>query len=480
MMNPLGLSNLESALTRDLAMLGYPHRDWIPPRNHQDKEILDVLIVGAGQSGLSACFALMREKVNRILVVDEKPAGKEGPWRDFARMVTLRTPKHVTGPDLGIPNLTFQAWYEAQYGAEAWTALKLIPKELWADYLAWYRRFLALPVRNSVKVLSIDWNPEARAWAVAIAASAAVVAAAGAGAQAAAPAETLSARKVILATGIDGAGRWEVPPEVAAIPKEFWAHTHEAIDFSSLAGKKVGVLGAGASAFDNAATALEAGAEVALFFRREKLVDVNPYRWAEFTGFLKHHADLDDGQKWKFIVQFLKMGQLPPADTLARAQRHPGFSLHPGSPWKEVQAAGHKVRVTTQKGVFDFDFLVIGTGFVTDLGLRPELAAVRDKIALWADRFTPPDEWRFEGLGRHPYLGGGGQFIPKLRDTDPWISSLFCYTYAGLPSLGFAGAFISGLKYSLPKLVDEVTRQLYREDAEVFFAGLEAYDVKEF
>ncbi len=391
-------------------------------------------------------------------------------------MVTLRTPKYVTGPDLGIPNLTFQAWYEAQWGEAAWAALKLIPKELWADYLAWYRRFLALPVRNGVKVLSIDWNPAARAWSVAVAPT-------GPAASGAAPAvatETLMARKVVLATGIDGAGRWEVPPEVRALPKRFWAHTHEDIDFASLAGKKVGVLGAGASAFDNAATALEAGAEVALFFRRVKLVDVNPYRWAEFTGFLKHHADLDDGQRWKFTVQFLRMGQLPPADTLARARKHPGFSLHPGSPWKEVEASGETVRVTTPKGVFDFDFLIIGTGFVTDLGLRSELAAVRDKIALWSDRFTPQDEWRFEGLGRHPYLGSGGQFIPKLRDADPWVSSLFCYTYAGLPSLGFAGAFISGLKYSLPKLVDEVTRQLYREDAEVFFAGLEAYDVKEF
>ncbi len=70
MTNPLGLSNLESALTRDLAMLGYPHREWIPGRLHEGTEILDVLIVGAGQSGLSACFALMREKVDRILVVD--------------------------------------------------------------------------------------------------------------------------------------------------------------------------------------------------------------------------------------------------------------------------------------------------------------------------------------------------------------------------------------------------------------------------
>ena len=463
---PIGLPALETALTRDLAILSYPQRDWIPDRNFQGKEILDVLIVGAGQSGLSAAFALLREKVKRILVVDEKPQGKEGPWKDFARMVTLRTPKHVTGPDLGLPNLTFQAWYEAQWGESGWTALKLIPKELWADYLAWYRRVLGLPVRNGVKVGTLAWNTEAQAWEVPATLSSNT--------------EILLARLVILATGIDGAGRWEIPPVIKTLPKKFWAHTREEIDFEALRGKKIGVLGAGASAFDNASVALETGADVALFFRREKLVDVNPYRWAEFVGFLKHHSDLTDAQKWTFISQFVRMGQLPPSDTLARARQHKGFSLHPGSPWTAVEAAGDKVKVTTPQGTFEFDFLIIGTGFVTDLSLRPELSGVQDQIARWADRYTPPAEKRFDDLGRHPYLGPSGEFLPKTPGTSPWISSLFCYTFAGLPSLGFAGAFISGLKYSLPKLVDGVTRQLYREDADHFFATLEAYDAKEF
>jgi len=464
---PIGLSRLEAQLARDLSLLSYPQRDWIPARSFEGKEVLDVLVVGAGQSGLSAAFGLLREKVKRILVVDEKSEGQEGPWRDFARMVTLRTPKHVTGPDLGIPNLTFQAWYEAQWGEEGWSALKLIPKELWADYLAWYRRVLALPVRNGVKVGALAWNREGGLWEIP--------------ATSAAGEETLLARKVILATGIDGAGRWETPAVIRALPKKFWAHTREDIDFSALKGKKVGVLGAGASAFDNASVALEAGcSQVALFFRREKLVDVNPYRWAEFVGFLKHHSDLDDAQKWTFISQFVRMGQLPPADTLARAQHHPNFTLHAGSPWTSAEAHGDQVKVTTPKGSFQFDFLIIATGFVTDLGLRPELALIQDQIARWADRYSPPEEQKFDDLGRHPYLGPSGEFLPKDARSAPWVSSVFCYTFAGLPSLGFAGAFISGLKYSLPKLIDGVTRQLYREDADHFFSTLEAYDAKEF
>jgi len=464
---PSGLPELETAVVRDLSLLGYPPRDWVVPKSWRGGEILDVLIVGAGQSGLSAAFALMRENVRRILVVDEKPQGKEGPWKDFARMATLRTPKYVTGPDLGIPSLTFQSWYEAQWGADAWQAVKRIPKEGWADYLAWYRRVLNLPVRNGVSVGALSWNAEAGAWNVP--------------AQTGTGSETLLARKVVLATGIEGSGQWEIPTFVKRLPKKFWAHTREDIDFAALKGRRVGVLGAGASAFDNASVALEAGAaEVALFFRRDKLVDVNPYRWAEFTGFLKHHADLSDAEKWKFAVTFLRKGQLPPADTFARAKEHAGFSVHPGEPWMAAQTSEHTVTVTTTHGQCEFDYLILGTGFITDLSRRPELADIYGGIALWSDRFSPPGGLELEDLSRHPYLGPGFEFQPKHAGQTPWISSLFCYTFGGLPSLGFSGGSISGMKYSLPKLVDGVTRQLYTEDAETYFASLEAYDTKEF
>jgi hypothetical protein len=46
-------------------------------------------------------------------------------------MRTLRTPKHLTGLDYGMPSLTFQAFYEARFGLAAWHKLDKIPKEMW-------------------------------------------------------------------------------------------------------------------------------------------------------------------------------------------------------------------------------------------------------------------------------------------------------------------------------------------------------------
>ncbi|MES1208494.1 MAG: NAD(P)/FAD-dependent oxidoreductase, partial [Pseudomonadota bacterium] len=163
------------------------------------------------------------------------------------------------------------------------------------------------------------------------------------------PGETLLARRVVLATGIDGSGQWEVPAFIRdALPARLYAHTRAPIDFGALVGKRVAVLGAGASAFDNAAVALEHGArEVTLCFRRRTLVDVNAYRWAEFVGFLRHLGDLPDADKWRFIRQIVRMGQLPPADTLKRARQHAGFRLHPACAWTAVAAHGDTVTIQT-------------------------------------------------------------------------------------------------------------------------------------
>ena len=465
-MSAAGLDRLAEEIRRDLDLLGYPRRDWLAARRTAGgAPILDVLIVGAGQGGLATAFGLLRERVTNLLVVDENPLDRAGPWLNFARMQTLRTPKHLTGPDLGIPALTPRAWYEAQNGEGSWQALGLIPKEAWADYLAWYRRTLGIPVRPDVRVGTLRWSAVESAWEVPCGA------------------ETLHARRVVLATGIEGSGAWHVPRLVRdALPAHLYAHTRADIDFGALAGKRVAVLGAGASAFDNAAVALEHGArELHLCFRRPSLVKVNAYRWAEFVGFLKHFGELPDPDKWRFILQILRMGQLPPADTYARARRHPGFRLHGGCDWRSIELRGDTITITNQRDErHDVDFVIVGTGFVTDLARRPELQAVEPFIARWADRYRPPDGEQSEDLSRHPYLGPSFELTERDPGQAPYLRYLYNYTFGGLLSLGFGGASISGMKYSVPRLVAGITGSLFLEDREAHFESLCRFAEAEF
>ena len=239
---PHGLPALEARLRADLEWLELPGKPWVPAREADGRPVTDVAIIGGGMCGLAASAALRLLGIDNQQVLDRAPEGEEGPWATWARMETLRSPKTLAGPALGLPALTFRAWYEAQHGRAAWDALGKIPRPMWMDYLRWYRRVMQVPVRNGVSVSLL--RPRADELI-------AVENSAG---------STILARRVVLATGRDGLGGAFVPELARGIGRRFWAHSRDDIDFAALRGRRVAVIGAGASAMDNAATALEAGA----------------------------------------------------------------------------------------------------------------------------------------------------------------------------------------------------------------------------
>ena len=147
-----GLSALETRLAKDLSLLELPSKSWVPAREHAGQRVRDVIFVGAGMCGLAGAARLTLSGVDNIVLYDAAPKGLEGPWDTFARMKTLRSPKTLAGPCLGLPALTFRAWYEAQWGEDAFDALGKIPKGMWMDYLRWYRDVLNLPVVNETRV----------------------------------------------------------------------------------------------------------------------------------------------------------------------------------------------------------------------------------------------------------------------------------------------------------------------------------------
>lgn len=460
---------LADEVKRDLDMLDYPAKPWVRPREHASGEhVFDVAIVGGGQCGLSVAFGLMREKVTNVLVIDENPAGLEGPWVTYARMVTLRTPKYVTGPDLGVASLTFRRWWEAQFGPAAWETLGKIPKEEWMRYLRWYREVLAIPVRNETKVTLIE-PIEGGLYELDVT---------GAGAPAGGK---LLARKVVLATGIQGGGEWHVPPFVEKLPASRYAHTSQAIDFEALKGKKIGILGGGASAFDNAQYALGLGVgEVHVFLRKPQIPRINPIRYMENAGFLRHFRDLDDATKYKGISFFLSHNQPPTNDTFGRAAAYEGFRLHLGSPWNEVEETSGGVRVTTPKETFLFDFLILSTGLLTDTKLRPELAALSDDIARWKDKYTPPPGEANALIDDHPYLSPTFEFTPRDEAAREKLHGLFAFNYSALASLGLSASAISGMKFAIPRLISGITRQLFEDDREPILGDYFTYNEIEF
>ena len=459
------LTELEAVARRDLAYTDYPAHPWVRVRARGSQKLLDVAIIGAGQGGIGTAFGLMREKVTNIEIFDRNPEGLEGPWVTFARMITLRTPKHVTGPDYGIASLTPRAYYEAKYGPAEWAALGKIPRQEWQAYLCWFRGVTGVPVQNDTAVTAI--TPEGDAIRLTLATRSGTI--------------ERYARKVVLATGIEGSGSWQIPDFIRrVVPPEQFAHTAHDIDFAKLAGRRIGVLGAGASAFDNAGTALEAGVgSVDLCLRRRDIPRINPYRWMESSGFLGHYAEMPDLLRWRFMRHIFNLNQPPPQDTFWRCRKHENFAYHVGCPWTSAAMDGDEIVVSTPLGEMRFDFLIIGTGFAIDLALRPEIAAFADKIATWADRFTPPAGEESALLSAHPYLGDAFQFTEREAGTAPYLANIHNFTFGATPSMGLSGASISGMKYGVRRLVAGLARDLYVSDAQTHLASLLAYTTPE-
>ncbi|MCP3369551.1 NAD(P)-binding domain-containing protein [Bradyrhizobium cajani] len=458
------LTQLEADIRADLARIAHPGAAWLEPKTGPDgKPALDVLIVGAGQSGVAIGFGLMRSRVSNILLLDKAEEGKEGPWLTYARMPTLRSPKDYTGPDLDIPSLTYQSWHEARFGTASWRTLDLIPRGHWAEYLLWLRRTIGLPVCNSCELLEIVPAPGGLLAARVKRADAV---------------ETLHARKIVLATGQEGMGGWMIPEPLRGLPASSVATVADDIDFDSLRGKRVAVIGAGASAFDNAATALEAGAAwVYLLCRRAQIQVIQPYRWLTFRGFLRHLSDLDDAWRWRFMRAILEMREGFPQATYDRCARHANFTLHEGAPVEAARETGTAIELQTPRGALMADFMICGTGIDMSFADRGELRGFADNIATWADCYQPPEGERNARLGRFPYLADDYAFTERVPGETPWISNIHLFAIASTMSFGPSGSSINAMTTAVPKLVHGLTRGLFCADVERHWASLSAYDV---
>lgn len=466
------LELLSTQVARDLDYIKYPIDKWVVPARHPTgQHVYDVAIVGGGQSGMAIAFALLRDRVDNIVVYDRRPRGFEGPWNTTARMLTLRTPKHLPGVDLGIPSLTPRAWFTAKYSATAWDSLDKISKEDWQEYLLWCRDTLDLPIRNLIDVTSIV--PEGDVFRVAIRDCSLQ--------NSDVPTQYVLARHVVLATGAEGSGDWEVPKFITeALPKHYYATTGDVFSFSKLKGKRVAVLGAGASAFDNASTALEHGAsQTVVCIRRKEIQRINPQVWMAKAGFLRHFGDLSDEWKCRFMEYLFSMNIPAPQSAYDRFSKLPGAAIRANAGWKSVRLVkgekGDEVEITTEAGDhIRVDFLIAAVGFKIDFGLRPELAKFSDKIALWNDRITLPKSVPAV-VGTYPHLGPTFELEEKIPGTAPYLRRIRNFTYGAMVSMGLSGSALSGLRISVPRLVSGITRDLFIESAADQFKGLTAH-----
>lgn len=463
------LATLRARVHEDIAATSHA-RDWIPRAPGSTE--LDVLVIGGGQAGLGTAFALQRQRIDRVLVVDDGPEHEVGCWDRYARMHTLRSPKHMRGIEFDVPSLHVRRWFEAVYGEAAWAAVELIPRLDWNDYLRWYREVTRISVQHRTRVtaihrpatpdgpFSVDLRgPEGRE-------------------------TTLTARRIVCALGLAGGGGVRVPEFISSLPRERWFHTEDPIDFTALRGQRVAVLGGGVSGFDNAATALDHGAVRAhVFVRRATVPASNPLRWMEFPGMQERFYDLDDQRKWDFGVMSGGLPQPPTQHAVWRCFTHSGFALHTGCGWNAVSmvhtgTGRQEIAIDTTRGRFHADVVLSATGYQVDLQMRPELTEFVDDIALWSDRHPPAVD---HPAGRSPYLGPGFEFTERDPGTAPWLTRLHHFSTGARASMGVTGNQLSGIYGGIGRIASAITTAITRENWDRLagdFASFEHIEVR--
>ncbi|HXC29527.1 MAG TPA: NAD(P)-binding domain-containing protein [Stellaceae bacterium] len=435
-----------------LRLIGPDPANWVPDREGVDH---NVMIVGGGQTGCAFAFALRRAGVGKVSVIDAAPDAKRtGIWENGARMNVLRTPKTLTGPEYGIAALSFQAWYEARQGAEAYQAFERIPKQDWVDYLAWYREFLGIAVRYGTRLLRIE--PVKGHFRLHL----------NSGIE--------TCRKIIIATGFEGSGGLAVPDFLVGLPRSLFAHTGDDVDFAALKGKDVAVIGGAASAFDAAAVALENGAKsVHLFARRATLAATPVNRSRGYPGAYDNYYTLPDAVRWHQAIRYRRAGSTAPQDAIERVLRHDNFYLHLAAPWVSARAeaggiiaeAGDAAGCLADGALtYRFDFAIAGTGYVADPNLRPEFADFARHILLWRDRYTPPADEEDPFLGAHPYLGPGNEFMEKTQGAAPYLGDIHCFNPAGFVSFGVPIGDVPSMKRGHPTVTAQISRDLFLAD----------------
>lgn len=450
---------LAAQTQRILRWAGPAPMDWVRSRADADH---NVVVVGGGQTGLSVAYGLRRKGIGRVQVIDQADPGQAGIWRTIARMKQLRTPKTMAGPEQGNTALGFRGWYETLYGPAAFDGLDRIPRLVWSDYLAWYEQISGAQVRYRTRLLDIEPIGDVLRLHL----------------ESEGKPRTETTRKLVLASGYAGAGGANVPAFLRALPDRMWTHTEKPIEFELLTGKVVGVLGAGASAFDAAGVALESGAtEVHLFSRRAYVEYTNapvartarprPAIDRGYPNLEEMNYALPEQVRWRSQLVRERAVASVPFDSLERAVSHDGFRLYLNSPWDQVAVGSDgKVAVKSRGMTYRFDYVIAGTGYRVDLSGQPELARIHESIALWRDRYRPATGEEDKASGAYPYLGAGFQFLPREGTNATFLQNIHCANLAAEVSFNALMGDVPSMVLH-PQLISAIARDLFVESVDV-------------
>ncbi len=448
---PKSLMELEAEIKESFNLLNYPPKSVIPSlTDPKGKVMIDALIVGGGMNGLAAAFALRRLGVEKIRQIDTAEPGKAGPWRTYARMEFLRSGKNLTGPSLGHSLLTPRSWWQAKHPGAKWEEGGYFKREEWADYIEWYGKITGAIVEYRTELKSLDAHDKFVDVSII------------------SDGNKLShfcARNVILATGRDGLATPRIPIAFEKLRDDHRVlHSSKIFDPSTMAAKRVAVIGLAASAFDNAALVAEAGATVTIIGRAMEVPRLNKMKHTVTAAFAEGFPLLPNTEKLRWLTHITECRIAPPHHTVKRVAGL-GVKLLTGNSVKRVEIKNESLELFLDKSSVEVDQVILATGFKMDLSSVGFLKNVFDDIKLWADALPEKDkEDRNNEWMEFPFLGNGFEFLAKQKNRISAIQRIFCFNHASQLSLGNLANDIPHASFGAERLGRAIVSSLFIED----------------
>jgi FAD-dependent urate hydroxylase len=328
-----------------------------------------LLVIGAGPYALSAA-ALARENGIDTVVLG-RPMGF---WREhMPEGMFLRS-----GPDWHLDGAgvdTLEAYLEERQISP--DEVDPIPIDLFLDYADWFRRRKGLDVREDFVTGLEKTNGRFEATLES--------------------GQRVAADSVVAAPGVR---HYTCAPDWAgSLPPERCAHTCDLVNFDSLAGARVMIIGGRQSAYEWAALIREHGAERIDVVHRHDVPRFERVSWR----FVDEHVErtLDVPGYWRKLPKaeqdaiarrFWEVGRLTLEYWLTPRLGSDCVHRWPGSEVAAVEPDGDSLRVTLSDSTkLAVDHIVLGCGYRADLGNVPYLRGVAEQIEV-TDGFPVLDE----------------------------------------------------------------------------------------
>ncbi len=388
----------------------------------------EVLIIGAGPFGVSISAHLHGLGVDHLIV--GRPMDT---WR--AHMpIGMYLKSEPYGSDMSSPQAEYDlAGYCRSHGTDGIERGTPLSLDTFLDYADWYVQKL-VPNVSDVTVTEVK-------------------AADGGFRVAFADAEPVTARQVVIATGV--LPHFHIPAELSGLPSELVSHTADHHRFDRFRGRHVAVVGSGQSALETAALLQEAGGDTQLVVRRPdhpvwhpKPLPLTPVRRIRLPI-----TKLCEGWKcvlWNSPDVFRRLPQniritkaqtvLGPRGAWWLRNRIEGVvDVLSGHQVRGVESSGSGVRLLLdgpKRSSIDVDHVIAGTGFRIDTA---RLAFLPDELRA-----------RIATLNGYPVLTRAGEST---------VPGLYFAGASAAASLGPSMRFIAGTHNATGQLARSVARR---------------------